>query len=37
MGSGEVYRQLNGKNNGFSVNFGPVAQTTAPKAMVAFA
>ncbi len=28
---------ITGKNNGFSVNFGPVAQTAAPKAMVAFA
>ena len=28
---------ITGKNNGFSVNFGPVAQTSAPKAMVAFA
>jgi len=29
---------INGKNNGFSVNFGPVANVTvAPKAMVAFA
>ena len=28
---------ITGKNNAFSVNFGPVAQTAAPKAMVAFA
>jgi len=28
---------LTGKNNGFSVNFGPVTQTSAPKAMVAAA
>ena len=28
---------ITGKNNGFSVNFGGVAQTSAPKAMVAFA
>lgn len=28
---------ITGTNNDFSVNFGPVAQTAAPKAMVAFA
>ena len=28
---------ITGKNNGFSVNFGPVAQTAAPRAIVAFA
>lgn len=28
---------ITGKNNAFSVNFGPVAQTAAPKTMVAFA
>ena len=28
---------ITGKNNGFSVNFGQVAQTSAPKVMVAFA
>ena len=28
---------ITGKTNGFSVNFGPVAQTAAPKAMVAAA
>ena len=34
---GETTANLTGKNNAFSVNFGPVAQTAAPKAMVAFA